>query len=95
MKKSKCDCSVQWGLIGGSFLALVHLVWSLAIAITQQGAQQFLTWVLELHRISTTISIKPFDLLNAILLVVVTFVFGFIFGFVISKIATAVQKKCN
>jgi len=81
------------GLVIGCFLALFHLVWSLAILITQPGVQWFMDWVLGLHRISMQFIIMPFHLLSAVLLVVVTFVFGYIFGYVIALLWNWQFKK--
>ena len=97
MKKTKCgkcSCAVQWGLIGGTTLATIHVIWSLAIAATQQGAQNFINWIYDLHRITMPVTIKQFDLMSAVLLTAVTFAFGFALGWLISKIATHVQKNC-
>lgn len=94
MKKQKCSCEVKWGLIGGTFFALVHLVWSLLIAVTQTGVQNFVNWLLELHRVSTPITIKPFEPVSALLLLVVTFAFGFVLAWVLAKVAGYVLENC-
>lgn len=73
----------QSGLIVGAFFALVHAVWSVAVAIIPAGLQGFLNWILTLHHISLPLAIMPFVLVNAVLLVIVTFIVGYIFGWLL------------
>lgn len=81
------------GLVFGCFLALFHLVWSIAILITQTGVQGFIDWILGLHRITMPFTILPFNLMSAILLVVVTFVVGYIMGYVFAALWNWQVKK--
>ena len=81
------------GLVFGCFLALFHLVWSIAILITQSGVQKFIDWILGLHRIGMSFTIMPFHLMSAVLLVVATFVFGYIFGYAFAAIWNWQNKK--
>ena len=82
----KIDKNVA-GIVLGIFFALIHAVWLLFVAITPMGLQRFITWVLDLHHIAMPFSIiTPFNFLNALLLVIVTFVFGYIFGWVFAAV---------
>lgn len=81
------------GLVFGCFLALFHLVWSIAILITQSGVQWFMDWILGLHRIALGFQILPFHLMSAVLLVVVTFVVGYIIGYAFAAIWNWQVKK--
>ncbi len=81
------------GLVLGCFFALIHLVWTIFVAITPSGVQKFMDWMLGLHRISVPVTIMPFHLMSAILLVVMTFVFGYIFGYVFATLWNHFVKK--
>lgn len=94
MKKEKCSCSTKWGIIGGSFLAIVHAVWLLFVVLTPTGVQNFVNWVLTLHSISMPVTVRAFDATNAAILIVLTFVVGFLFGLVLEKITEFIMEKC-
>ncbi len=68
------------GLALGSFVAIVHVVWAILLAIGL--AKPLLDFILSVHHIQVSFSIEPFSLGKAVLLVVVTFVVGYIFGWV-------------
>lgn len=77
------------GLTVGMFLAIIHAVWSLFVAVTPAGLQSFIDWIFKLHHIGLAITITPFVFMNAVELVIVTFVIGYIFGWIFG----AVMKK--
>lgn len=72
------------GLVVGLFFAIVHAVWSVAVALVPGPLQTFINWVLALHHVSLVMVIMPFVLSNAITLVILTFVVGYIFGWLIA-----------
>ncbi len=70
------------GLVLGSFLGSMHLVWSLFVAFG--WAQGILDFIYHLHSLSNPFTVMPFDLGRSIGLIVVTSVIGYILGNVFS-----------
>lgn len=68
----------------GSFAALLHLVWSLLVALGL--AQGLLNWRLGMHFINLPLTIAQFDAMNAVLLVILAFVGGAVIGTVFATI---------
>lgn len=84
------------GLIVGLFLALLHAIWSICVAIMPAGVESFFVWILNLHHIEIPFKIiTPFVLANAIILVIVTFIVGYIVGWLLGAISQMVGKKCK
>jgi len=85
------------GLVVGSFLALLHAVWSLSVAVMPASVQAFFVWVLDLHHIDFPFTIiTPFVLIKAIELVILTFVVGYIVGWVLGWLRQVIGKcKCR
>lgn len=82
------------GLALGVFFAIVHLVWSILVAIVPSTIQNFIDWILKLHHIGLTFTIiQPFNILNAVLLIIVTFICGFVFGWVFAYAWNLMNKK--
>lgn len=79
------------GLVLGSLAALMHLLWSLMVAMGL--AQWWMDWVLSLHFLNNPYTVKPFDIVTAMILVVVTGIVGFAVGWVFSTIWNYWQKK--
>ena len=79
------------GLALGSFLAVVHLIWVIMVKIGV--AAKFLDWIMGLHFISMPMAIMPFNIGNAVFLVVVTFIFGYVAGWLFSVIWHCVLHK--
>ncbi len=82
MKKS-CAKYGRWALICGLFLALLHLIWLVCVAISASGTERVLTWVLSLHHIQMSFSILPLNLAKAGTLVLLTFVVGYLAGWLL------------
>ncbi len=82
--------SHETGLTLGTFVGVVHLLWSLLIAAGL--AQPLLDFVFVLHRVTPVYQILPFDFLLAVGLVLVTAIVGYVVGFVFAKIWNQVQK---
>jgi len=81
------------GLTFGLFLAVVHAVWSLAVAVIPNELQSFLNWVFGLHALEPVFKLTSFNLVNAIILVILTFVIGYIFGWVFAFLHNLLHKK--
>lgn len=80
------------GLIVGFFFALLHLAWSLLVAITPLGVESFMNWVLRLHHITMPFAIiTPFVPANAFLLVIITFIVGYILGWALKAVSDTIQ----
>ncbi len=80
------------GLIVGFFLAIIHAVWAFAIAIIPNQLQNFLDWIFEVHFLEPYWIITAFNIMGAIFLVIITFVFGYIFGFLFALIWNYILK---
>ncbi len=68
------------GLVVGGTVAIVHVVWSLLVLLGM--AKLYLDWIFGLHFLNIQYSINPFDILNALILVIVTGVIGYIVGYI-------------
>jgi hypothetical protein len=68
------------GLVIGALIGGWHLVWSILVLLG--GAQPIIDFIFWAHMIQPIYVIKPFNLLAAITLIVITAVTGYIFGFV-------------
>jgi len=67
-------------LVFGSFIALIHFVWGLAIAFS--WAQPWMDFVYKMHFLNNPFTVMPFDLMRILGLVVIAFVMGYIVGYV-------------
>ncbi len=81
------------GLVGGIFLGVAHLIWALIIAITPSGMQKCIDWIFGLSFIDMTITIMPFNLMNALILVIVAFIIGYVIGFVLALICNLIKGE--
>lgn len=68
------------GLALGSFFAGIHLIWTVLVALIPSTLQTYFNWIFALHGIRPIIVITTMTLMNAIALIIVTFVFGYIIG---------------
>lgn len=66
------------GLALGYLFALLHLLW--AIVVAAGLGETKMSWIFSLHFIDMAYSMLPFNLLTAVLLVVLGFVGGYILG---------------
>ncbi len=80
----------QAALTLGSFAALVHLVWTILVA--SGFAQGFADWIIGLHMISFQYTVSAFSAVNAILLIVTTFILGAIVGCVLATLWNKFSK---
>ncbi len=81
------------GIAVGLFLAIVHLLWALWIAISASSLQSFLDWIFTIHMLEPVWFITQFSILNTIWLVIMTFVLGYIFGWLFALCHNWAHKK--
>lgn len=79
------------GLILGTFFGIVHMFWSLLVAIGL--AQPLMRFIFDVHFINNPYQITQFDYGKALLLVIVTFAVGYVFGWLFAAIWNKVSKK--
>lgn len=79
------------GLTVGTFAALVHLVWSVIVAIG--WGQALLTFVVTLHMIIPAATVGPFGFGMAAALVILAGIVGYAAGFVFATIWNKVHTK--
>lgn len=79
------------GLALGSLAALMHVVWSLLVALGL--TQGWMDWVFSLHFLNNPYTVAPFDVVTALMLVVLAGIMGFVVGWVFATIWNYWQKK--
>lgn len=67
-------------LVFGFVVSIIHLIWLLMVIFGI--GQLYLNWILGLHQVSLPITVLPFNLMNGILLLIVTFIAGYLMGWV-------------
>lgn len=87
MKKS---FPVSFGMATGSFAGIMHILWSVMVALG--WAKPWMEWIAELHFIDLSVRFYAFNFGTAILLVIITTIVGFIIGYIFGTIWTAVKK---
>ena len=70
------------GLTFGFLMSFMHLMWSILVALGI--AQAFLNFIFNIHMLNMPIAIMPFNLVKALVLIIVTFVVGYIFGWLMA-----------
>jgi len=81
------------GLVLGLFFAIVHAVWALLVLIIPANLQNFIDWAFKLHFLEPIYTITSFNLVNAVLLLIVTFVCGYVLGWVFAAVWNKLVKK--
>lgn len=76
--------SLRIGMAFGCFIATVHLVWAILIAIG--WAQPLLDFIFWVHMLNSPFQVQPFSFGLSCLLVGVTWAVGFCAGFVFATI---------
>jgi len=79
------------GLAFGLFLGGLHALWCVLVAAGV--AQTLLDFVFWLHFIRPPFMLEPFEVIRALLLVVVTSTIGFAIGAVLAAIWNSVQRS--
>jgi hypothetical protein len=70
------------GLAFGFIISFMHLLWSILVALGI--AQMWLNFVMNMHMLSMPIVVMPFNLIKALILIVITFIVGYIFGWLMA-----------
>ncbi len=81
------------GLTLGIFFMLLHSLWVFMIAISAQFLQGSLDWIFNVHLLRPVLTVTQFNLGNAFLLVILTFVCGYAIGWVFTAIWNFLGKK--
>ena len=86
----KCD-KQKVAMITGLFVGGMHLVWALIVATGL--AQSLMDFIYGLHFLNNPFTVNPFDLTNAIILVLLTTVVGYIAGWAGTWLWNKIYKK--
>lgn len=70
------------GLVLGTLLGGFHFLWALLVALG--WAKPIMDWVLQMHMLTFSYQVLPFDFVSALILVLMTFVVGYVVGYVLS-----------
>jgi uncharacterized membrane protein len=70
------------GLTFGFLMSSFHLMWSLLVAFGV--AETVLSFILNIHMLNMPVMVMPFDILKALMLIIVTFAIGYIFGWLMA-----------
>ncbi len=79
------------GLMVGAFLGLWHLLWSILVALNL--AQPLLDFVYWMHFLNNPFTVGPFNVVTALVLIVVTSAVGYVIGWVLAWIWNKVHKN--
>lgn len=82
---------VRTGLVVGTFLALLHTVWSLFVFLG--WAQPIINFSFMMHMVAPAFTVESFDLMRAVWLVIIAFAIGFVIGNVFTRIWNAFHKS--
>lgn len=72
-------------------MALCHLLW--IVLVVAGVAETIMNWIFKIHFMSNPFVMQPFDLVNGIWLLVVTFAVGYVAGWVFAVLANMLHKK--
>lgn len=81
------------GLVLGCFFSFVHLVWAILIMAVKEPLQKSLDWIFEIHALVPIWKITSMTFINAVWLIVVTFIVGYILGLIFATIHNKLDKK--
>ncbi len=84
LNKNRC------GLMFGVLFSACHFVW--LVLVLTGVAKTIFDWVLSMHFVNFTYSMLEFNYLNALILLIMTFVVGYVFGFILSAIFNWAKK---
>lgn len=86
-KENSCVCAHKVGLTAGLFAALIHAVWALLVSLGV--GQNVINMIFPLHFLNVVYQVQSFNLVTAIMLIIMAFLCGYIMGWVF----TAIYKK--
>ena len=78
------------GLVLGKLFAIMHGLWALFVAMGM--GQMLVDSMFNFHFLSNPYTVQPFNLVNAFILVVMTFVGGYVVGWMFATIWNWVAK---
>ncbi len=78
--------SHKTGLGLASFGVVVHLIWSLCVAVIPALVQKYIDWMFVLHHVRPVYQLLPFNVLSAGLLLIVVFVTFYAIGQVFARV---------
>lgn len=90
MKMKELDVN-KTALVVGSFMGLMHLLWALVVLLG--FAQTWLDFIFSLHFLNNPYTVTGFDLMRALMLVLVTFIVGYAGGFIFAYVWNMLLKK--
>lgn len=70
------------GLTFGFLISFLHLIWSILVALGI--AQAWLNFVFNMHMLSMSTVVLPFNIIKALGLIVITFIVGYILGWLMA-----------
>jgi len=71
------------GLALGGLLGFIHLLWA---ALVFAGlAQTVLDFVFRMHMLTPVMTVEPFSIVRAVVLIILTFVVGYVVGWLFAK----------
>ncbi|PIY94344.1 MAG: hypothetical protein COY68_03175 [Candidatus Levybacteria bacterium CG_4_10_14_0_8_um_filter_35_23] len=75
----------------GAMAVLVHLIWSIAVAMG--FAQAWISFVFSVHFLNNPFTVATFNFTTALTLIVVTAIVGYVFGWVFAHVWNWAHKK--
>ncbi len=81
------------GLVLGGLLAIVHAIW--VFMVFMGLAKPLLDWILGLHFLSLQYIVKPFNLLNGLMLVIITGIIGYVVGYICGWLWNFVHREVH
>lgn len=79
------------GLVVGLFLAIVHAVWAVLVALG--AAQGLIDWYTGMHMLINPYVVSEFSFGTAVGLVVIVFIVGYILGWVFAALWNGLRKS--
>jgi len=79
------------GLVFGLLLGVMHLAWSILVAIGV--SQAILDWIYKIHFLNNPFIVAPFNIGTAVILVVFTSIVGFVLGWFFGLLWNVLYKK--
>ncbi|MDO8469026.1 MAG: hypothetical protein Q7S29_04685 [Candidatus Peribacter sp.] len=71
------------GLALGGLLGFIHLLW--ALLVFAGFAQALMDFVFSMHMLTPVLTVGPFSIARAVVLIIMTFVVGYVVGWLFAK----------
>ncbi len=75
----------------GALVSIMHLVW-LLLVVSSMG-QWYLDMVFKLHQLNNPFRVMPFNLVNGVLLLIISFVVGYVVGWIFAWVWNYLHKN--